>query len=97
MLQNRQLTVADVPNDDTHLVNWGAVLTNVIGLCLGALALTTFGGVTYMVFKFPSQQDKILKNQEMIMVEVKGLMTRMDRNEQLDGQQNQMMLRLPAR
>lgn len=96
--------MADVPNDDTHLVNWGAVLTNVIGLCLGALALTAFGGLTYMVFKFPSQQDKILKNQEMIMEEVSGLKARMsqhearmDRNEQLDGQQNQLMLRLPTR
>jgi hypothetical protein len=85
--------VADVRNDDAKLVNWGAVVTNVLGLCLGTLAIGAFGGLIYMVIKFPSTQEQILKNQETIEYGVTGLRQRVDRLEQSDNQQNQLIIR----
>jgi hypothetical protein len=82
------------PPDETALVNWSVVLTNVSGLLIGSSILGILGGVGYMAFTLPQSQAQIIRNQELARSELTRIGQRVDLLEKSDTRQERDILRL---
>lgn len=53
--------------EESALINWATVTTNVTAFLIGTAVLGAFGGGVFMVIKLPPMLDQILKNQNAIL------------------------------
>ena len=90
-LQNA--TPATVAGTDDKSLDWSTISSNVIATVLGGALLALAGGVLYIAWQVPRQQDQILFNQVEMKKAVMALTDRMDRLEANDRVQNERLIR----
>ena len=90
-LQNA--TPATVDGTDDKSLDWSTISSNVIATVLGGALLALAGGVLYIAWQVPRQQDQILFNQVEMKRAVTALTDRMDRLEANDQVQNERLIR----
>lgn len=90
-LQNA--TPVTVAGTDDKSLDWSAISSNVIATVLGGALLALAGGVLYIAWQVPRQQDQILFNQVEMKRAVMALTDRMDRLEANDQVQNERLMR----
>lgn len=90
-LQNS--TPVTVAGTDDKSLDWSTISSNVIATVLGGALLALAGGVLYIAWQVPRQQDQILFNQVEMKRAVMALTDRMDRLEANDQVQNERLVR----
>jgi hypothetical protein len=90
-LQNA--TPAIVAGTDDKSLDWSTISSNVIATVLGGALLALAGGVLYIAWQVPRQQDQILFNQVEMKRAVMALTDRMDRLEANDQVQNERLIK----
>lgn len=86
-------TPVTVAGNDDKSLDWSTISSNVIATVLGGAVLALAGGVLYIAWQVPRQQDQILFNQVEIKKAVTTLTDRMDRLEANDQVQNERLIR----
>lgn len=86
-------TPVTVASTDDKSLDWSTISSNVIATVLGGAVLALAGGVLYIAWQVPRQQDQILFNQVEIKKAVTTLTDRMDRLEANDQVQNERLVR----
>ena len=88
----QKATPATVPADEPA-IDWSSISSNVIATVLGGALLALAGGVLYIAWQVPRQQDQILYNQVEMKRTLAGLTERMDRIENNDRRQDVELIR----
>jgi hypothetical protein len=88
-LQNATHLLA-VPTDR---INWNEVSSNIIATVLGGALLALSGGILYIAWQVPRQQDQILAAQVEIKQAMRDLTIRIDRIEMNDRRQDERIIR----
>jgi hypothetical protein len=83
----KETTVAVSAAEDNPL-DWSSISSNVIATVLGGALLALAGGVLYIAWQVPRQQDQILYNQVEMKKTLANLTERMERLETNDRQQD---------
>lgn len=89
----KETTLAVSAAEDNPL-DWSSISSNVIATVLGGALLALAGGVLYIAWQVPRQQDQILYNQVEMKKTLASLTERMARLEENDRQQNEDLIRL---
>jgi hypothetical protein len=62
---------AEADNQPKHLIQWGVVATNAVGVVLGLALTSVTAGMFYLVWRLPTQQNEVLRSlQEIQRVQV---------------------------
>jgi cytochrome c oxidase assembly factor CtaG len=77
-----------VPAAEDKPLDWSSISSNVIATVLGGALLALAGGVLYIAWQVPRQQDQILYNQVEMKKTLANLTERMERLETNDRQQD---------
>ncbi len=88
-------------NDESTLINWATVTTNVTALLIGSAVLATLGGGTFLIITLPRTLDQVLKNQasiiqgqETLKSDYTRLQRRLEAVENSNKQQDQLIYRM---
>jgi cell division protein FtsL len=83
------------PDDQTPThISWTAVSTNVIAAVLATAILAMSGGVVYLVWEMPRQQDRIIESQAQIKEALREKGARLERIELNDRVQDERIRQL---
>lgn len=98
---NRALTVIrhmtpPAATDDRLRVNWGVVLTNAVGVVIGLSLTACVSGIVFLVYRLPSQQDEILRNQQSARQFMRQLADEVKVLEQNDRVQDERLGRIES-
>jgi hypothetical protein len=74
-------------------IDWSTISSNIIATVLGGALLALCGGVLYIAWQVPRQQDLILNNQVEMRRNIENIITRMERVEQNDRRQDADIIR----
>lgn len=90
----QKATLRPVPTNDTKPlgIDWTEISSNVIATVLGGALLALSGGIVYIAWQVPRQQDQILANQIEMKQAMRDLHDRMTRIELNDRVQDQRIL-----
>lgn len=92
----QKATKTTVPAEDAKPplgINWTEISGNVIATVLGGALLALSGGILYIAWQVPRQQDQILSNQVEMKQAMKDLTDRMTRLEFNDRRQDERLIR----
>lgn len=90
----QKATPQAVPAAEDNPLDWSSISSNVIATVLGGALLALAGGVLYIAWQVPRQQDQILYNQVEMKRTLASLTERMARLEENDRKQNEDLIRL---
>lgn len=80
--------------DRPQLLNWGVMLTNAVGVVIGLALTASVGGVVFLVYRLPAQQDQILHRLEESKSLIRDLASEVERLEKNDRVQDDRILRI---
>ena len=89
----QKATTSAVTAADDNPLDWASISSNVIATVLGGALLALAGGVLYIAWQVPRQQDQILYNQVEMKKTLAGLTERMERIESNDRRQDVELIR----
>lgn len=89
----QKATPLPVPAADDNPLDWSSISSNVIATVLGGALLALAGGVVYIAWQVPRQQDQILYNQVEMKRTLANLTERMTRLEDNDREQDERLIR----
>ncbi len=89
----QKATPPTVPAAEDNPLDWSSISSNVIATVLGGALLALAGGVVYIAWQVPRQQDQILYNQVEMKRTLANLTERMTRLEDNDREQDERLIR----
>lgn len=89
----QKATFTTVTAADDNPLDWSSISSNIIATVLGGALLALAGGVLYIAWQVPRQQDQILYNQVEMKRTLAGLNERMERIENNDRRQDVELIR----
>jgi hypothetical protein len=86
----------DDPTADPHGLQWSEISSNIIATVLGGALLALAGGVLYIAWQVPKQQELILYNQNRMRETLSDLSAEMRRLEANDRAQDNRLTKIEA-